>query len=199
MNDEIRNHLTAGDEVLGKLIQELDLPEIASTEHVFHDLMSCTIEQQIHYRSSKKTFAKLLEKASLELLTLDSMDAFEEKALGTYKLSGRKEETIAHIAEFFQQGEPDWSTMTDGEVREVLGNIKGVGDWTIDMILLYTLGRADIFPEKDYHLKQIMTQLYELNSATLTKEMRQISANWAPRRSFGVRYLLAWKQAQKRR
>jgi DNA-3-methyladenine glycosylase II len=60
------------DPILANIIAHIELPIINSTNDVFHDLMSCIIEQQIHYRSTKRIFSKALERANIEHLTLDN-------------------------------------------------------------------------------------------------------------------------------
>ena len=200
MQPETKPHLSARDPILAKIIDQLPPVEHSSDGDVFHDLMSCVIEQQIHYRSTKKQFEKLLEKAGLERLTVDNFEVFEEKALAGVKLSGRKYETIARVLEFFQGEVPNWREMDDAEVRKVFAGIKGIGKWTVDMILLYTLERADIFPVDDYHLKLIMEKLYDMDPAkSLKSEMKRIAAEWSPNSSQAVLSLLAYKEAQKRR
>lgn len=192
-------YLAAQDPVLRELITHLSLPEIVSTQHLFHDLMSCVIEQQIHYRSSKKQFEKMLLLADISLLTPDNFEVFEKKALLKTKLSARKYQTIAAVLEFFGDDVPDWAQMDDTEVRSTLGSIQGVGRWTVDMLLLYTLGRADVFTADDYHLQQIMSRLYGLEQQGLKTAMKSIAERWKPYRSPGLRYLLAWKEAEKRK
>lgn len=192
-------HLAEHDTIVGEIINLIKLPEIHSTRHLFHDLMSCVIEQQIHYRSSKKQFAKLLLAADIHLLTPDNFEFFEEKALLRTKLSARKYETMAAVLEFFHDNEPDWVQMDDAAVSSTLGGIQGVGKWTVDMLLIYTLGRADVFTADDYHLQQIMSRLYGLEQQGLKAAMKGIAEHWKPYRSFGLRYLLAWKEAEKRK
>ncbi len=195
-DSDIRKHLLQIDPQLAKIIALVDLPEIVSTHNVFHDLMSCIIEQQIHYRSTKKYFTKLLEKANLAILTIEQFEHFEKTALQDVKLSMRKYETIVRIVDFFQNSKVDWSTLSDIEVKGLLSEIKGVGEWTINMLLLYTLQRPDILPLNDYHLKQLMTKLYSIRpEQKLKAEMRALAAPWTPYRSYAVRYLLEWKKA----
>lgn len=186
------------DEGLADIMGTLPVPDIPSTKNVFHDLLSCVIEQQIHYRSTKRQFARLLEKAALTELTLENFAQFEEQALSSAKLSPRKWETLAAVLDYFQTTQLDWASLSDETVREELGGIKGIGPWTVDMILLYTLQRPDVFPAQDYHLKQLMTQLYVLDSGGLGKKMQQIAKNWEPFRSYGVLYLFAWKDQQRK-
>ncbi|MCB0518225.1 MAG: DNA-3-methyladenine glycosylase 2 family protein [Lewinellaceae bacterium] len=198
MTQPIIHHLSANDEVLQRIIAQLPLPKFRSTKNVFHDLMSCLIEQQIHYRSSKRIFQKMMDAAGIEMLTVENFSTLEKKGFQNIKLSAQKYETMLQVVEFFDQNKVDWAQKTDAEVREILSEIKGVGIWTMDMILLYTLERPDVFPADDYHLKMMMTKLYGLaSSAKLKAQMNSVAEAWSPYKSFAVRYLLTWKEFRK--
>lgn len=199
INSQIKGHLSERDEVLQNLIQTLDLPEIKSTQNVFHDLMSCVIEQQIHYRSTKKIFQKMLATASIDTLTTENFEHFEERAFQSIKLSAQKYETVLRLVDFFEKDASDWMHLGDQDVRNLLSPIKGISHWTVDMILLYTLGRENVFPSDDYHLKQIMSKLYSLDLSSKSKsKMKAVAMPWEPYKSWAVRYLLAWKTFQQK-
>ena len=198
MTPAIERRLTFEDPILDPIAEAVPLPPIASTGNVFHDLASCLLEQQIHYRSTKGVFRRMLERAGLIELTIDDAACFAAEALAGSSLSARKRDAFAHAVDFFESDTTDWHTLTDPEVRQRLSGIKGVGPWTVDMILLYTLERPDIFPAGDYHLKQAMGRLYDVGSgAAMTRRMQAIAEAWRPHRSLAVRYLLAWKDWQK--
>ncbi len=199
MTSKIKKQLALNDEILEDIINKIDLPKIENTQNVFHDLMSCIIEQQIHYRSTKNIFQKRMEAANLEILTVENFEKLEKDGFKNLKLSTNKYETILRVVDFFEKNNIDWEKNDDVEVRKILSKIKGVGTWTIDMILMYTLERADIFPADDYHLKLIMTKLYPIDeSARVKAQQKAIAENWAPYKSFGVKYLLAYKEALKK-
>lgn len=187
--------LFPNDPVVQSLSEQLDLPALISTGDVFHDLMSCLVEQQIHYRSTKKIFAKALERAGLERVSLDNFDAFEADGLAPLALSAAKCASILRAVEHFSGPTPTWNTLSDHEVRAWLKQIPGVGPWTQDMILLYTLERPNVFPADDYHLKLILTARYALNpKARLRAQMLDVAARWDGRSSLAVRYLLEAKR-----
>lgn len=189
------DHLSRVDPVLKRVIGQTPLPIIASTQNVFHDLLSCVIEQQIHYRSTKRVFTRVLEAAELERVTPQNFSRLAERGLPTLKLSGQKVATLGRVVSFFERSTWDWQGMSDDVVRTALSEIKGIGPWTVEMILLYTLERPDVFPVDDYHLKQIMHALYDLEMPKPTKkQLRAIAEPWVPFRSTAVRYLLAWKE-----
>jgi DNA-3-methyladenine glycosylase II len=183
------------DAVLNSIAGSIILPEVQSTGNVFNDVLSCIIEQQIHYRSSKKIYKRMLEKAGLDQVYLDNFEVFERLAIPTIKLSQNKIETVDRVVQFFSQQQLDWTMMSDDEVAQTLSQIKGVGKWTIDMILMYTLERPNIMPYDDFHLKQVMVQVYNLNPVvSLKRSMQEISNDWQPNRSLAVKYLLEWKK-----
>ncbi len=195
------NDLAACDEILAGVINSTELPAQTSTGAVFHDLISCVVEQQIHYRSTKRIFQKMLQAAEIELLTLENFHVFEEKGLPLGRLSSSKMETLLRVITHWQTQNFDtqhWNLLSEEEVRAYLGEIKGIGPWTMDMLLLYTLERPDILPVDDYHLKNILTRLYGLqDTPSLKKQITSIAAPWRPNRSLAVKYLFAWHQTQK--
>jgi len=199
MTPNASTRLVQSDPVLEKIIAAIPPPRFESTQDVFFDLMSCVLEQQIHYRSSKKIFQKMLERAGLFTLTLENFEQFEQSVFPTAKLSAGKLETVERILAFFNSHVIDWHHLSDAEVIEQLSGIKGVGKWTMDMILLYTLQRPDVFPYDDFHLKEIMVKLYGLNpSSRLKAQMLELAGAWAGDRSLAVLYLLDWKAQLKK-
>jgi DNA-3-methyladenine glycosylase II len=199
MSSEAKLQLSASDAILARIIQAIPEPAIASTQEVFHDLMSCIIEQQIHYRSTKRIFLRMLQAASLDTLTLDNFPAFEEISLSEAKLSLEKYEAVLRVLDYWQANPIHWQFLSDDEVREKLAAIKGIGPWTIDMILLYNLQRPGIFPVEDFHLKQIMVTVYGLNpAAQLKAQMLAVAKEWGEHTSLAVKYLLAWKEQNKK-
>lgn len=187
--------LAKNDKVLADIIALLPYPAMESTGQVFHDLISCILEQQIHYRSTKKTFQKMMDTAGLDILTPDNFEVLEEKAFSKLKLSTHKYQTVLDVLDFFKNQNIAWSAKEDQDIRKELSQIKGISNWTVDMVLLYTLERPNIFPVDDYHLKQIIPKLYPINpNNSLKKEMKTIGELWEPHRSLAVKYLLAWKK-----
>ena len=84
--------------------------------------------------------------------------------------------------------------MSNDEVLALLTQIKGVGKWTTEMILMFALGRQDVFSSGDLGLQKAMIQLYKIehgNKKELEEKMHLIASNWAPYRTYACLYL--WK------
>jgi len=191
-------NLSNHDPILEKIMAQIEEPIFHSTHNVFHDVMSCIVEQQIHYRSTKKVFAKALELADIEQLSLENIDLFEKHALPPLQLSMNKYETMRAFIDYWNKNTLDFNQLSDAEVISELSGIKGIGKWTIDMILLYTLNRPDVFPYDDFHLKHIMVTLYDLDpKSKLKAQMLEVSQQWGNQKSKAVLYLLEWKKQKK--
>jgi DNA-3-methyladenine glycosylase II len=194
------NPFKNNDSILANLILDVPKPIIKSTKDIFHDLMSCLIEQQIHYRSTKKIFSKCLEQAGISILSIDNFHLLEKHSLPQLKLALNKYETMSNFISYWSENKLDFFNLTNEEISNELSRIKGIGKWTIDMILLYTLERPNVFPYDDFHLKQIMTSVYNLNAKLKLKaQMLEIAENWGTHKSLAVLYLLEWKKLQKKK
>jgi DNA-3-methyladenine glycosylase II len=86
--------------------------------------------------------------------------------------------------------------MSNEEVIEMLTQIKGVGKWTVEMLLMFTLGREDLFAIDDLGLQNAVIKLYKLkieNKKELREKILKISAKWSPYRTYACLYLWKWK------
>jgi DNA-3-methyladenine glycosylase II len=158
------------------------------------------VDQQIHYRSRGVYLKKLLTLLDEDLPTATNLSRIDEEHFVAMKISRQKYHALKNLATHWTQHQLqslDWEAQSDEAVRQALLAIKGIGPWTVDMILLYTLGRPDVFPVGDYHLKKIMIDLYDLSPGKgLAAEMTNIAEEWAPYRSLAVLSLFAWQASQ---
>lgn len=86
--------------------------------------------------------------------------------------------------------------MSNEEVIELLTQIKGVGKWTVEMLLMFTLGREDLYAIDDWGLQSAVVKLYKLkieNKKELREKILKISAKWSPYRTYACLYLWKWR------
>jgi DNA-3-methyladenine glycosylase II len=86
--------------------------------------------------------------------------------------------------------------MSNEEVMDLLTQIKGVGKWTVEMILMFTLGRQDVFAIDDLGIQQSIIKLYKIDNSDkklMKEKILQISGKWSPYRTYACRYLWGWK------
>lgn len=121
------------------------------------------------------------------------------ETLRSIGLSGAKANYVHNVARFAVESGMDYKVlgkMNNEEVIVHLTQIKGVGRWTAEMLLMFTLGREDVFAVDDLGIQQAMIRLYKLDSSDkkkLREDMLRISAKWSPYRTFACLHLWRYK------
>lgn len=90
--------------------------------------------------------------------------------------------------------------LTDEEAKEYLTQIKGVGKWTAEMLLMFAMGREDVFAPDDLGIQQAMCALYRISTADKKKmriKMERIASAWSPYRTYACLYLWRYKDTPK--
>ena len=114
-------------------------------------------------------------------------------------LSNAKASYVHNVAQFFAENDitdKKLKRMSNEEIIELLTQIKGVGQWTVEMLLMFTLGREDVFAIDDWGLRQSMIKLYKLDTSDkklLREKLIKISLKWSPYRTYACIYLWQWK------
>lgn len=114
-------------------------------------------------------------------------------------LSNAKARYVQNVARFAVEHGMEWkqlNKMTDEEVIAHLTQIKGVGRWTTEMILMFALGREDVFAIDDLGIQQAMIKLYKLDNTdkkAFKEKMLRIAAKWSPYRTYACLHLWKWK------
>lgn len=114
-------------------------------------------------------------------------------------LSNAKVAYVQNVAHFAIKQGMDWKKigkMSDEEVIEYLVQIKGVGRWTVEMLLMFALGREDVFAMDDLGIQNAMIALYKLDredKKVFREKMMKISQKWSPYRTYACLYLWRWK------
>lgn len=114
-------------------------------------------------------------------------------------LSNAKAQYVLNVARFaidHDLNDKKLKKMSDEEIIELLTQIKGVGRWTVEMLLMFTLGREDVFSVDDYGIQSAMKKIYKLDDLA-KKNMREkilkISQKWSPYRTYVCLHLWHWK------
>ena len=139
----------------------------------------------ILFRDKDNLASQILQKDISELMTVG--------------LSNSKAQYIKNIASFYLENKSQWdqlNQMTDDEVILFLTQIKGVGKWTVEMLLMFAMGRENVFPDNDLGIQQAMIRLYKIEADTkkgLKEKMCNIAAHWSPYRTYACLHLWRWK------
>ena len=114
-------------------------------------------------------------------------------------LSNAKANYVLNVCNFFIEEritDAMLHRMSNGEVIKYLTQIKGVGQWTVEMVLMFTLGREDVFALDDLGIQQAICKLYKIDAAdkkAMKEKMLIVSKKWSPYRTYACRYLWGWK------
>tara|TARA_B100000519_G_C14235762_1_gene434669 strand:- start:251 stop:859 length:609 start_codon:yes stop_codon:yes gene_type:complete len=182
------------DSKMNQLIRIYDPPILKPQDDYFHSLVRSIVFQQLNGKVAKiifMRFIKLLPGNKINSRNVLMLDNNEMKKAG---LSFQKINYIKNLAHFFNENLFDKNSiekMSDEEISELLIKIKGVGQWTIDMFLMFTLNRLDVMPYSDLAIKKGMKNLFSLNELPRKDEMKRFSTNWSPYRTIACMYL--WK------
>jgi DNA-3-methyladenine glycosylase II len=169
---------------------------------VYERLIRAIIYQQLSGKAASSIHGRFLTLFPDEYPDpgmLLSLDVSELRSAG---LSRQKAGYLHNVAEFFQNEaliDKDWSSMEDEAIIKYLTQIKGVGKWTVEMILMFTLNRSDVFPLDDLGIQQAMQLLYgiEEKGRLLKVKMFEKAENWRPYRTYASWYLWRWKEGKK--
>ncbi|MDD2674047.1 MAG: DNA-3-methyladenine glycosylase 2 family protein [Flavobacterium sp.] len=192
---EAIDYLLEKDAIFKSIIEEYGMPTIPKRPQGFETLVLLILEQQVSIDSAKATFLKIkttLKTVAPEIL-LDVSDA-EFRNLG---VSRQKTSYIKALAKAILDKELDLETLpnkTAQQVREELIKIKGIGNWTIDIYLMFCLQAPDLLPLGDIAVVNTIKELLDIHD----KDAMEIHAKqWSPYRSFAT-YLL-WHHYLKKR
>jgi DNA-3-methyladenine glycosylase II len=114
-------------------------------------------------------------------------------------LSNAKANYIQNVCTFFideKLTDAHLHKMSNEELVKHLTQIKGVGKWTVEMLLMFTFGREDVFAIDDLGIQQAMCLLYKIDATdkkAMQEKMLRISTKWSPYRTYACRYLWSWK------
>jgi len=202
--DAVR-YLCDVDPVLAEVIREISLEELTPSEDhfesprnklvYFYALVREIIGQQLSGKAAdaiEKRFLALFSPGAFpnpeEILAL-SDEIIRNAGLSFSKISYIKNIARAVVEEKINFEEFD--KLSDEEIITALITIKGVGRWTVEMFLMWTLLRPDVFSYGDLGLRKGMQKIYKLKKEPSAKRAAQISNRWKPHRSLACRYLWA--------
>ena len=183
-----KQHLRSVDPVIGKLIDDYEEPPLSSKDELFETLIHSIVGQQISAIAADAIWARM--GLLVELKTPDSYAKVSDQELRDAGLSFRKIEYIRGIVKSWPRlSLIDWNNISDEEVRRELISLRGIGPWTVDMILIFNLLRPDILPLGDVGVVRMIERFYANGESLDTEELNKVGNVWAPYRTVAVWYL----------
>ena len=183
-------HLSNKDKVLKKIIDQFSNQSLQLNDNSFHALVNSIIGQQISVSAANSIKKKLFAlKKNITPRTIKNLKKNDLKKCG---LSKQKILYINNIAEFFLKNKEfinQLNKANDLEIREKLIEIKGIGNWTVDMFLIFTHGSSNIFPSGDLGFLKAISKHYEVDFPISEKFLSKLFKRWSPYSSIATWYL----------
>ena len=187
------------DKRLREILAEQDPVEIKQRKNIPLRLCASIMSQQLSTKVAAVIFKRFLELFDGKEPTPQQIVETPFETLRAIGLSNAKTLYVLNVAHFAIEHKLDdkkFKKMSNEEVIELLTQIKGVGKWTVEMLLMFTLGREDVFAIDDYGIQTAIKKLYKLDD-TNKKEFRQnmlkLSQKWSPYRTYACLHLWQWK------
>ena len=181
------------DDIMHFLINKYGRPDFNPGQDYFQSLFRSIVFQQLSGEAAQTIYKRLVnlitETSNLcpnEVLKLDKDD------MSKAGLSFQKINYVRNLADYFENNsfkKKDVERMTDEEISKELTQIKGIGQWTVDMFLMFTLNRADILPYGDLGIKKGIMKILNTEIIPSKKEMENYSKKWKPYRTIACWYL----------
>jgi DNA-3-methyladenine glycosylase II len=187
----ICHKLAEKDADLKKIIDEYGLPPMWSRPAVFQTLVLTILEQQVSLASAYAAFKKLKKRTGF--VTPKKILALSDAELKACYFSRQKIIYVKALATAIVSKKislKKLSQSTNDEIREILKQVKGIGDWTVDVYLIHALQRSDLFPLGDIALVNSLKHVKQLPAVTSKEEMLAIAENWRPYRTIAC--MLLW-------
>jgi DNA-3-methyladenine glycosylase II len=189
------------DKRFAKILAGQESLALAKRRHIYLHLCNSILSQQLSTKVAATIRGRFL-KLYTGVPSPEQILATSHETLRSIGLSGAKANYVHNVARFTLESGMDYKIlgkMNNDEVIEYLTCIKGVGRWTVEMLLMFTLGREDVFALDDLGIQQAMITIYKLDKTDkkkLREDMLRISAKWSPYRSFACLHL--WRHKDKR-
>jgi len=186
--DAAKAHLRAVDPIMRAVVDAYEDPPLHSKRDVFQTLVHAIVGQQISAKAADAVWRRFVAEVG-EVKPACIVDKSVDSLRGV-GLSGRKVEYIQGLARDAQWVlTADWDAWSDDEVRRRLVSLRGVGPWTAEMVLIFSLLRADILPLGDIGVIRAVEQLYRNSERMTVQDVARVAECWAPYRTAGTWYL----------
>ena len=178
-------------------LEKVEMKLNPGMETPFQMLIRSIVYQQLAYKAAKTIHDRLLD--LIGDFTPHSVLSKTHEELKGVGLSRQKASYVQNVAMAFDKGGflEKYSTVdslsehTSDEIIELFSEIKGVGEWTVQMYLIFSLGRLDVLAAKDLGVRKGVQVLYNLKDIPTPKQVEEIAKNWRPLETVGT--YLAWR------
>jgi DNA-3-methyladenine glycosylase II len=185
-------HVSSADPKIRQLIEKKGLIEFKASGDSFESLVEAIISQQLNGQAATAIFKKLKASVRSETIEAYALSRIPASKLRNAGVSPQKSRYLKDLSSRVVKGRLDLNNLRklpDEEVIRVLDEVMGIGPWTAQMFLLFTLGRPDILPVDDFGIQMAIQRTYSLRKPPDARRIRKIASNWHPYCSVASLYL----------
>jgi len=197
---DAKKHFKKADPILYAATKGIEIEDVKVSDDLFRDIVWTITGQQLSSLAANAIFARFQTLFKGKPITPKTILVIKDDDMRAVGLSGAKVRAIKNLAEAVGQGHLNIAllpTLEDEEITLELTKIKGIGPWTAEMLLMFSLGRTDIFSKGDLGLKKGIIELYGERVFKSEKQLASLLATWSPYRTYAARIL--WKIADKKK
>jgi len=189
------------DKYFGPLIKKHGLPELKRGSNVFEALVRSIVYQQLSGKAAATIYGRFRALfAGKKFPAPEEVSKVPFEKLRSVGLSNQKASYILDLAAKFADGtiaHKKLSRMKNEEIVGHLTQVKGIGEWTVHMFLMFTLNRPDVLPVGDLGIKKGFQIVYKLRTMPDSKKMEKLAALWRPHATTACWYL--WRAADEKK
>lgn len=193
MNKKIKQHFQKADPLIFGLIEKIkNIEKLQTSENYFSDLCEIIINQQLSDKAASTIFVrfkKLFPKGNINATNLLNLSDSSIRRAG---ISWSKVTYLKDLAQKTKAKVIDLkhiTLLTDEQMKKQLTLVKGIGNWSVEMFMMFSLGKEDIFSAGDLGLKKAIVKLYKLSKEPNEKELETISQKWSPFKTYACKLL----------
>jgi len=185
------------DKRLKEIIGSFPLEPLSKERDLFQDLVRSIVSQQLSVKAASTIYGRfqgLFSKRQITPRKILNKSIEEMRAAGMSNAKARYVQNVARFELANKLSIEEWRAMGDDVILKKLTSIKGVGEWTAQMIMMFSLHRSDVLPLKDVGIQNAVKKLFEISSTgkELEEKMNKIAEPWRPYRSLACRLLWGW-------
>jgi len=193
---EAIDHLTRADARLGRLIRAVGPMTLRPQRRVppYESLAKAIVHQQLNGRAARTIWGRLRDRLPTKgrfdprEVAVAGDTSLRAVGLSRAKLAALRDLT-AHVLDGRLPSARRIARMPDEEIVDALTGIRGIGRWTVEMMLIFKLGRPDVLPATDYGIRQGFALTYRRKELPAVREVLEHGERWRPHRSTASWYL----------
>lgn len=194
MNKTIISHFRNVDPILFSVIAQVEEVTLKMSTNYFSDLCEAIVNQQLSEKAGSTIFNRFKALFPHQKITAKYTVKLTNEKIRQCGISGAKTNYITDLAQKVHSGElklERLEKLDNQTIIKELTKVKGIGPWTAEMFLMFSLGREDVFSKGDLGLRKAIQKLYAIKKPLTDKYYQEISTKWSPYRTYAC--MILWK------